>query len=127
MPEGVDIQLEPGSTRFDALDDRWTAQVNDFASELSREVGSVRRSAEPQPGSKGAVASIVLTLGSAGAFTAAAEFLKSWLERDRTRVIKAAWTEDGQPVTIELSGDGIEKGTLDRLASAVEARIIPPS
>jgi hypothetical protein len=123
MPEGIVIRLEPSSSRFDSLDDRWTTQINDFAAELTREVGGVERPLEAQPGTKGALASIILTLGSAGAFTSAAEFIKAWLGRDKSRVVKATWTEDGEPVSVELSGDGIQQDTMDRLARAVESHI----
>jgi hypothetical protein len=80
MADQVELRLEPPTDRFDALDDRWLEQVDGFVAELDQEVGGVDRDRAAAAGGKGFdLANIVLTLGSAGAFTATVEVIKSWL------------------------------------------------
>ena len=80
MAEQLELKIEPSSDRFDPLDDRWLEQVDGFADELDQELGGVKRQRRPVDGGKGFdLASIVLSLGSAGALTATVELVKSWL------------------------------------------------
>src|SRR5260221_10678514 len=90
------LTLEPVSTRFEQLDDRWLTQVSDFARDLERQVGGVSRPTQSLPGAKGGLSSIVLTMGSAGVFTTAVEFFKAWLgQRPGTPSLKGSWTGKG--------------------------------
>jgi hypothetical protein len=118
--------IEPASNRFDALDDLWLTQVGQFVTELDHEVGSVSRRSEPVVGAKGEVSSVVLSLSSAGVFTAAVEFFKAWLGRDQTRSLKVSFTADGRVQAFEIDGglskeafDGIVQALAEHLASAV--------
>jgi len=81
MAEHVDIWIEPASDRFDAHDERWLGQAAAFRRELEDAVEGVQTVAVQQPGSKGALDSLILSLTSAGAMTAAAEFFKAWIGR----------------------------------------------
>jgi hypothetical protein len=104
MAEQVELKIEPSSDRFDPLDDRWLEQVDGFAGELDQELGGVERERRPVDGGKGFdLASIVLSLGSAGAFTATVELVKSWLSRDRSRSVRLSWSETARSA-VELKG-----------------------
>jgi hypothetical protein len=118
----IDVVLVPGTDRFDPDDDRWREQVAVFMAELQREVGGVRRTSTPVEGTKGAVDTVILALGSAGAFTAAVEMFRSWLGRAKDRRLDISWTRDGQEETISLSGTSFDSETLGKLAEAVLAR-----
>ena len=115
--------LEPHSDRFDPDDDRWRSQVRDLYRDLTDEVGSLRREAQPAPGTKGAVDIVILALGSAGAFTATVECLRAWLSRDRSRRLDVAWEVDGRTERVTVSGDAIDNAAIERIAEAVAARI----
>ena len=118
------LTLEPLSTRFEPLDDRWLAQVSDFARDLGHQVGGVSQPTSPVPGAKGALSSIILTLGSAGMFTSAAEFFKAWLGRSRgTTSLKVSWTDSGGLQSVELSGDHLDEEAIRRVARVVGDRL----
>jgi hypothetical protein len=117
----MDFEVEALSDRFDALDDRWLAQVGGLVGELGREVGPVERRATPAPGTKGDLGSIVLALGSAGAFTAAVEVLKSFVERDRGRSVRLSWHQDGRLESLEVGGNGVDEAVMARVLGALDA------
>jgi Effector Associated Constant Component 1 len=122
-PAPVDLTLRIGSDRFDEDDDNWLEQEAGLVAELSREAGGLRREAVAVPGSKGLVESLILALGSAGAFKAAAQCMRAWLARDRTRRIELSWTVDGREERVVLQGNAIDPAAIDRLAEIVRARI----
>ena len=119
MGDAVELRLEPVSERFDASDDRWLDQVAGFVTELQDGVGGVTRQREPVEGTKGALDSILLSLTSAGALTAAVELLKAWLSRDRSRSVKVSWTADGSVQQLELAGSQVDSAAFDQVVSAV--------
>jgi Effector Associated Constant Component 1 len=119
----LDLVLEPRSNRFDPADDRWRAQVGDLYTGLDEEVGGVRREVEHVPGAKGTVDTVILALGSAGAFTAAVEFLRAWLTRDRSRRLDVSWDVDGRTERVTVSGEAVDTQAIDRIAEAVAVRI----
>ena len=117
---GAELVLEPQSSRFDPLDDRWLNQVSDFSRDLDREVGGVSRVARPVAGTKGELTSLVLTLGSAGAFTTAAEFFKAWVGRGKgSTSLKVSWSDQTGPQSVELTGSELDKDVVHRIALAV--------
>lgn len=118
-----DLVLEPLSGRYDAADDRWRDQVAAFYRDLGDEVGGVRRELTPVPDSKGAIDAMILALGSAGAFPAAVQFFRNWLQRDRTRSLKVCWEEDGERQCVSVQGDGIDQDALKMVAAAAAQRI----
>ena len=119
MGDAVELRLEPVSERFDSSDDRWLDQVAGFVTELQDGVGGVTRQREPVEGTKGALDSILLSLTSAGALTAAVELLKAWLSRDRSRSVKVSWTADGSVQQLELAGNQVDSAAFDQVVSAV--------
>jgi hypothetical protein len=114
--ESLEIELEPGSTRFDPTDERWLGQVRDLTRELQRADVLLRRST-PQPGAKGAIDQLVLSLGSAGAFTASVELIKAWLGRDHGRKLVVKFFENGRLEAIELSGGAADEHVFERIQS----------
>jgi hypothetical protein len=117
----VELTLTTHSDRFDTGDDAWLAQEADLMASLRAEV-PVRRDMVAAPGEKGLVESIILALGSAGAFKAAVDCLRAWLARDRTRRIELAWTVDGREERIVLQGTAIDDAEFARLAELVRAK-----
>lgn len=117
-----ELLIEPGTGRYDPDDERWRRQVSDLYRDLDRDVGDLRRERAPVPGTKGAVESIVLALGSAGAFTVALDFFRAWLARDRSRSLDISWTVDGVQEQITVRGDAIDASTLQAIAAAAARR-----
>lgn len=126
MEQGLELHLQPGSARFDALDDRWLDQIRQFGTELSREVGDVTRVRHPVPGTKGTLDSILLSVGSAGVLSATVEFLRAWLQRDSSRSLKVSWTDAGELQHVELSGESLEPAAIETLMQAVTSRLAEP-
>ena len=120
MRAPLEVSIEPGSARFRPDDDRWLRQVSDFVRELSRSEVEVIRSTRVVPGAKGSVESILMAVGSAGALTAAVEVFKAWLGRDPTRSIKLEFQHDGSVQSVELSGKGVNDGSLRRILRTAE-------
>lgn len=101
----MDLKLEPLSQRFDPLDDRWLAQVAQLVTDLQKELDDVRRHGKSEPGTKGVeLGAIVVSLGSAGMFTAAVEVVKAFVGRDRGRSIRLSWHENGKPESLQIEG-----------------------
>ncbi|WTK13268.1 hypothetical protein OG422_04815 [Streptomyces sp. NBC_01525] len=71
MATGLEVTLQPGSSRFDPEDQPWHDQVVALHTALREEVGAVARRGVPEPGRKGAVETTLLAWGSSGALTAA--------------------------------------------------------
>src|SRR5262249_31093413 len=85
---GVWLSLEALSTRYDESDQRWILQVVDRVEQRRDDVGAVQRRREASPGQKGATETLILALGSAGAFQAAVTVFRAWLARDRSRSLR---------------------------------------
>jgi hypothetical protein len=110
MDEQIELELEPLSTRFGPHDDRWLDQIAGLTDELRSDVGGIATRRTSATGTKGAASTVVLSLASAGGLSAAAELIRSWVGRDRTRSVKVSWHESGEIQTIELSSSD---GNLD--------------
>lgn len=123
MEQVVELQLLPGSDRFDALDDRWLEQVGAFARELGDEVGGVSQPRQPSPGTKGVVSDILLTLGSSGMLMSFIEFVKVWLQRDTSRSLTLSWSDEGQLQHVELTGERLDEATLAQVMQSVSQRL----
>ncbi|MGH8905542.1 MAG: effector-associated constant component EACC1 [Egibacteraceae bacterium] len=123
MSEVYELVVEPGTDRFDPDDDRWRAQVGNFYAGLHSEVGGVRREWSEAPGTKGGFETVVLALGSAGAFAAAVEYFRAWLGRDRTRSIQITHTVDGREETFAIHGEAIDNAVLQALAAAIGSAV----
>lgn len=118
-----ELVLEPQTDRYDADDDRWRAQVGEFLDALRHEVGGVRRELIPVEGTKGSVESVVVALGSAGAFTAAVEFFRAWLSRDKSRSLDITWAAEEGQCRLSIRGDAVDQSTLQVVAEAAARQI----
>src|SRR5262245_36892063 len=119
----VVVAVAPASDRYDSDDERWLAQVSDLHADLRREVDGFEVQSSLAAGTKGAVDTVVVALGSAGAFSAAVSCLKAWLARDKARRVVLTWTQDGQQQQAVLEGDNIDVTSLRRLVEAISARV----
>ena len=117
MEHEIEVELEPASSRFELNDERWLLQVADFVRELDRAGGEVSRRGTPMSGKKGTAEQIILSLGSAGTFSASVEFIKAWLGRDRSRRLKIKWFENGKLQSLELSGKDFDVAAFGRIKS----------
>lgn len=120
-----DVALHAVSSAYDPEDDRWRSQVSELYQGLDAEVGDVRREYSPVEGTKGGVATVILALGTAGAFTAAADYLRAWLGRDKSRRLEMSWTVDGRREDITITGDAIDEQAFNTLAAAAAAHLRP--
>ena len=64
----------------------------------------------------------MLTLGSAGAFTATVEVIKSWLSRDRSRSVRMSWSETGKVQELELKGSDLDEAAFDEIVRSAAQR-----
>ena len=118
-----ELRIDVGTNRFDPEDDRWRDQVAQLYAGLDDEVGGVRREHTSVPGTKGEVSTVILALGSAGAFTAMAEYLRAWLGRDKSRSVEVKWSEGTEERSVSISGDGMDNASFQALAEAAAARL----
>jgi Effector Associated Constant Component 1 len=125
MPsQQIAITLTAHNDRFDDDDDRWLAQLAELRRELRVETGAVTDGSTPIPGTKGSIDQLILTLGSAGVFTAAVETVRLWLSRDRLRTVQVSWQgDDGRQHEVHLSADNATSTTLAPLVEAVARRV----
>ena len=116
----IELEVDAASDVLAADDDRWLDEVDRFHRELEDQLGrdTVRRETTPQPGMKGGLTSIIVSLGSAGAFTAAAAVFHDWLGRagDRNITVRI-----GTQV-VKVSGKNVRDDTLvESLRAAMQA------
>ena len=64
----------------------------------------------------------MLTLGSAGAFTATVEVIKSWMSRDRSRSVRMSWSETGKVQELELKGSDLDEAAFDEIVHSAAQR-----
>lgn len=95
----------------------------DFAAGLRRHVGDAVTHHRPPPLAKADPESIILALGSAGVLTAAVEFVRSWLSRDRRRSISMSWHEDGRLHSVEITGDGLDDEAIGEIVDSLTRRL----
>ncbi|ASO21243.1 hypothetical protein FHR81_002212 [Actinoalloteichus hoggarensis] len=124
----VEVSITPGTSRYDEDEEAWQSQVSTLYAALLDEVGGVTTGGAAVPGAKGAWDTVLIALGSSGALTAAVACFRSWLARDRTRTLTLTWTGDsGAEQRITVSGDNIDRASLQALARAVGERIGDPA
>ena len=116
----IELIVEASSDVLSADDDRWIDEVDRFHRELEDDLGRdvVRRETTPQAGMKGGLASVIVSLGSAGAFTAAAAVFHDWVGRagDRTITVRI-----GTQV-VKVSGKNVDDDALvESLRAAMQA------
>ena len=120
-PGDFEIMIEPLSDRYDALDERWQNQTGQLYMSLKDEVGGVRKETSLIEGDKGGAEAIILALGSSGAFLAALEAFKAWLNRDRGRKLIVSYEQGGETKRVEVSGDGVGRDTFEEIVRAAAA------
>jgi Effector Associated Constant Component 1 len=116
----------PQSERFSPDDDRWLDHVAGLARELRVGTGALEVQRTSQPGAKGAAETLILALGTAGAFTAAVEVIKAWLGRDRSRTVEVSWQDGDDIGRFVISGDKIDNAALGAMAEVLTARLQGP-
>jgi hypothetical protein len=121
-----ELAIDARNDDYDPADDRWRDQVVGLHSEL-RAAADVSFRARPVAGTKGSIDELVVSLGSAGAFTAAVECLRAWLGRDRSRRLDVRWDEGGIERYITLSGDAIDGQSVREIAKAAANRVGGPA
>jgi membrane-associated two-gene conflict system component 1 (EACC1) len=109
----IELELTPQHPTLD--DERFARQVDDLVDALREDVGGISARAEPEPGTKGAVAQLVLALGSSGAIAAAVTVFKAWLARDKLRKIKIVVRTQGAAREVEITADTANVDELERL------------
>lgn len=120
---GVDVTVVPGTSRFDPDDPGWRDQVATLYTALREEVMTPSVRHEVMPNAKGTLDTVAIALGSSGALTAAVACFRSWLARDKTRTVTITWTDDsGKEQRITLTGENIDRASLQALANAVSGR-----
>lgn len=124
--QALELVIEARTDRYDHTDDRWRDQVSQLHTSLRGEVGGLRRERSAVPGTKGTVETVILALGSAGAFTAAIECFRAWLGRDRTRSLEISWWGDGRQERVVIQGEAIDTAALQTVAEAVSRRLGEP-
>jgi Effector Associated Constant Component 1 len=118
------VGLTALSERYDPDDDRWREQVADLVHDLRVETGTVQHVRVPVPGTKGTLDELVLSLGSAGAFTAAVDMLRIWLGRDKTRSVELTYRDrEGRSQRLNVSSTNATDETLSPIISAVAHQI----
>jgi hypothetical protein len=120
-----EIAVEPHNEEYDPDDERWRDQVATLYTALHTEVGAIQRG-RPDAGAKGTIDQVIIALGSAGAFTAAVDCLRAWLERDRYRRVEVKWDENGQERSVTLTGGRVDVDAVRKLTQAVD-RVGGPS
>jgi hypothetical protein len=124
MATTLEVALAVQNDRYDDDDPRWRDQVADLLHDLRRETGVLQSRRTPVPGTKGTVDQIILALGSAGAFTVAADILRAWLSRDKHRSVELTVTDaDGHTHTVRVSADNAGADALQPLIEAASAAL----
>jgi len=122
MHETLEVGLVARNDRFHSDDPRWLEQVAGLGQELRRGTESVRLLRTPVPGTKGATEQLILSLGSAGAFSVAFQLVRTWLARDKHRCVEVTFTDAAGSVnTIRLSAENAGSDALAPLISAASA------
>lgn len=67
-------------------------------------------------GAKGGPETIILALGTSGAFTFALNVIREWLRRDRSRSLHVAWTSDGVRRQLTLQAEATDSDTFKELS-----------
>ena len=70
---------------------------------------------EPVEGRKGGIETIILAMGTAGAFKAIVETFAHWLKRDQSRHIRLTTKQGDEERVIEVDANGIDAETLTEI------------
>ncbi|WP_433042472.1 effector-associated constant component EACC1 [Dactylosporangium sp. CS-033363] len=109
---------------FDPADEFWLDQVADLYQDLRNEIDGFQLQSADTPGTKGNVDSVIIALGSAGAFSAAVTCFKAWLARDKHRRIVVTVKSGDREEQVTL--DGLDEAAIAKLTDAVAEQIRDP-
>jgi hypothetical protein len=127
MPEQMEITLTALSEKYDADDDRWRGQVGELVHQLRTETDAVRLERTPVPGTKGAIDELIISLGSAGVFTAVEQVFRSWLARDKTRSIQLSYKDGkGHVQKLQVAASNATEDVFAPVLNAVAHQIESP-
>ena len=122
-PDGpFELMVDPHNDQYDPDDGRWLDQVATLYRALDASV-DVARDQRQVPGAKGTVDQLVVALGSAGAFQAAVQCFRAWLERDRDRRIDITWDSGGVAHSVTLTGEAVDTDTIRDIAIAAASQV----
>ena len=122
-PDGpFKLTVDPRNDQYDPDDGRWLDQVSMLYRALDASVDVVRDQRQA-PGAKGAVDQLIVALGSAGAFQAAIECFRAWLDRDRDRRIDITWDSGGVAHSVTLTGEAVDTDTIRDIAIAAVSQV----
>ena len=116
-----EVAVEPHNEQYDPDDEGWRDQVATLYTDLHAEVGTVIRE-RPVESTKGTIDQLIIALGTAGAFTAAVDCLRAWLERDRYRRVDVRWDENGAERSVTLTGEAMDVEAIREIAEAIDRR-----
>ncbi|MDD7937552.1 hypothetical protein PHK61_03855 [Actinomycetospora lutea] len=127
-PSGqLTLEIVPGEDEWGTRsDDRWRADLLGLRREIERSVPSAVVPPAAAPGTKGVeVLDVIVTLGTAGVFTATVEAFRAWLQhKPGRRSIVVRWTsrdEDGRlrSGTTTVTGENVDSNDLSVVSSEV--------
>ena len=116
------VRVQASSERFDDDDDAWLHQRADLARGTA-ELPEVRLVPGAEAGAKGTADSMIIALGSAGAFRAAVAYWRLWLARDRTRSVELTYSAGGEQQHIVVRGTGMDEEKIEALVRDVRAHL----
>jgi hypothetical protein len=112
--------------QYNPDDERWLAQAATLHHDLLGAASAGLETAvtsQPVEGTKGGLDELVVSLGSAGAFTALVECVRAWLGRDRDRRIEIRWDDQGAEHHVTFTGTAVDNDAIQVVARAAAARI----
>ena len=112
---GLELALSVTSDDYDPNDPRWRAQLNDLYRMVRDQADDFRQEVEPVEGRKGGIETIIVAMGTAGAFKAIVETFAHWLKRDRSRHIRLTTKQGDEERVIEVDANGIDAATLTEI------------
>lgn len=115
----VVLAVAPTEDEWGSRDDRWRSDVFELETALRHRVPDGMRGIVPARDQKGVeLIEVVVDLASAGAFTAAVEGLKLWLNKkpDR-RTLRLGYRVGNRTGEITADATNIDSGDLARIAS----------
>jgi hypothetical protein len=117
----VELRIEATSTLLSENDERWLDDVDGLSQALEDRLGkgAVRKERRPEPGTRGSVDSLILALGSAGAFTTAAEVIRAWLGRAHDHVVEATVNRTDHEQTVRLRATSVTDGSFEAMFEAL--------
>ncbi|MGN9808318.1 effector-associated constant component EACC1 [Micromonospora sp. BQ11] len=121
---GFPLELRAISDRFHSDDAEWLDQEAELVAGL-RDVPDLAFASSDTTPAKGTTEAVIVALGSAGAFTATVEWVRAWLNRDRSRSIEITYTDDGGQKSLVVRSSGLREDTFRELLEAMRQRLEP--